>query len=92
MDEFVDRFEIKGPGVVDDMDEGQKLMEKFDVEFGKLESTRLEMGKRVKHIDYSANMKASRRVNVYFHLFCVQTMARRSTMLLLFAANACLPI
>ena len=44
LDEFVNKFEIEGPGVEQDMDKGQKLMEVYAVEFDKVESTRLEMG------------------------------------------------
>lgn len=45
LNEFVNRFESEGPGVVEDMDKGLKLMEIYAVEFEKLEATRLEMGK-----------------------------------------------
>lgn len=45
LDEFVNKFETEGPGVEDNMDKGQKLMEMYAVEFAKLESTRVEMGK-----------------------------------------------
>jgi hypothetical protein len=46
LDEFVNRFEAEGPGVVEeDMDKGLKLMEMYAVEFEKLEATRIEMGK-----------------------------------------------
>lgn len=44
LDEFVNKFEVEGPGVVQDMDRGQKLMEVFGVEFDKMEITRVEMG------------------------------------------------
>lgn len=50
LNEFVNKFESEGPGVVEDMDKGLKLMEMYAVEFGKLEATRLEMGKWKKHI------------------------------------------
>jgi hypothetical protein len=43
--EFINKFETEGPGVEEDMDKGQKLMEVYAVEFEKLEATRLEMGK-----------------------------------------------
>lgn len=45
LNEFVNKFEIEGPGTVEDMDKGQKLMEMYASEFEKLEATRLEMGK-----------------------------------------------
>lgn len=45
LDEFVNKFEIDGPGVEEDMDRGLKLMEMYAAEFEKLEATRLEMGK-----------------------------------------------
>lgn len=45
LDDFVNKFETEGPGVEDDMDRGQKLMEMYAVEFEKLETTRVEMGK-----------------------------------------------
>lgn len=44
LDDFVNKFEVDGPGVVHDMDKGQKLMEVFGVEFEKMEITRVEMG------------------------------------------------
>lgn len=44
LNEFVNKFENEGPGVVEDMDKGQKLMEVYASEFEKLETTRLEMG------------------------------------------------
>lgn len=45
LDEFINKFETEGPGVEEDMDKGQKLMEAYAVEYEKLEATRLEMGK-----------------------------------------------
>lgn len=45
LDEFVNKFETEGPGVEEDMDRGQKLMEVYAVELEKLETTRMEMGK-----------------------------------------------
>lgn len=47
LDEFVNKFEIEGPGVVQDMDRGQKLMEIYASDFEKMEITRIEMGKRI---------------------------------------------
>lgn len=44
LDDFVNKFENDGPGVVHDMDKGQKLMEIFGAEFEKMEATRVEMG------------------------------------------------
>lgn len=46
LDDFVNKFETKGPGVEEDMDRGQKLMEMYAVEFEKLEVIRAEMGKK----------------------------------------------
>lgn len=46
LDEFVNKFETEGPGVEENMDRGQKLMEFYVVEFEKMEATRMEMGKR----------------------------------------------
>jgi len=44
LDEFVNKFEIEGPGVEQDMDKGQKLMEAYAQEFHEFEATRSEMG------------------------------------------------
>lgn len=44
LDEFVNKFDVEGPGVEKDMDKGQKLMEIYTVDFEKMESTRVEMG------------------------------------------------
>jgi hypothetical protein len=44
LDEFVNKFETEGPGIEENMDKGQKLMEMYAVEFEKLEATRVEMG------------------------------------------------
>jgi hypothetical protein len=46
LDDFVVKFQETGPGVEPDMDRGQKLMESYNIEFEKMEDTRLEMGKK----------------------------------------------
>lgn len=48
LNDFVNKFETEGPGVEDDMDRGQKLMEMYAVEFEKFEVIRAEMGKRTR--------------------------------------------
>lgn len=45
LEEFILKFDNEGPGTVTDMDKGLKLMEEYQEEFIKLESTRTEMGK-----------------------------------------------
>lgn len=47
LDEFVNKFELEGPGMVQDMDKGQKLMETFGAEYEKMEATRVEMGNEI---------------------------------------------
>jgi len=45
LDDFVNKFETEGPGVVQDMDRGIKLMEMYSSDFERMESTRIEMSK-----------------------------------------------
>lgn len=70
LDDFVNKFEIEGPGVEQDMDKGQKLMEVYAVEFEKVETTRLEMGEKFPY-RYSNFSPFSPFSKTYYHYYFV---------------------
>lgn len=70
LDEFVNKFELEGPGMVQDMDKGQKLMETFGAEFEKMEATRVEMGNEILLILFFASISAI-KVNFLFLLLFI---------------------
>lgn len=71
LDEFVNKFELEGPGMVQDMDKGQKLMETFGAEFEKMEATRVEMGNEILLILFFFASISAIKVNFLFLLLFI---------------------
>ncbi|CRL07346.1 CLUMA_CG020322, isoform A [Clunio marinus] len=86
LDEFVNKFEIEGPGVEEDMDKGQKLMQIYAVEFEKLEAVRSEMVNAEKLFDIEVtdygrylNVKGEfEQMQVIYKLYQAQKTARQT--------------
>ncbi|KAL7022048.1 hypothetical protein ACKWTF_012111 [Chironomus riparius] len=86
LDEFVNKFETEGPGIVQDMDRGQKLMEIYTSDFEKMELTRIDMVNAEKLFDidvadYSRFIQAKdefERMQVIYKLYQAQKIARES--------------